>query len=125
VAQVKAAAVKVWDRLVTGATAYSATRSLENVSSLVEWLSFDPGQAIEKAADDLRESELEAVDANPPAGTSSVKFQPAPSRRADALELLAESFLQNGAKPMSGSDKHQIVIHVDAETPSQWTSAWA
>jgi hypothetical protein len=37
-------------------------------------------------------------------------------RRADALGQIAESFLQHGAEAMSGADRHQIVIHVDAET---------
>jgi hypothetical protein len=37
-------------------------------------------------------------------------------RRADALGQIAESFLQHGAEAMSGGDRHQIVVHVDAET---------
>ena len=42
---------------------------------------------------------------------------PSPSmRRADALALLAESFLQHGAQAMSGGDRHQIVVHVDHDT---------
>jgi hypothetical protein len=73
-------------------------------------------KAIEKAAKELNETEPQPIEANPPAGVPNVKFLPAPARRADALELLADSFLQNGAKAMSGGDKHQIVIHVDAET---------
>jgi hypothetical protein len=36
-------------------------------------------------------------------------------KRADALGLIAESFLQHGAEAMTG-DRHQIVIHVSAET---------
>jgi hypothetical protein len=41
----------------------------------------------------------------------------APSmRRADALALLAESFLASGAVAQSGGDRQQIVVHVDAET---------
>ncbi len=35
--------------------------------------------------------------------------------RADAMALMAESFLQHGAEAMTG-DRHQIVIHVSAET---------
>ena len=41
-----------------------------------------------------------------------------PSRavqRADALGLLAESFIEHGAAAMSG-DRHQIIVHVSAET---------
>lgn len=41
---------------------------------------------------------------------------PAPSvgaRRADALIVLAESFLQHGAAALKGGDRQQIVVHVD------------
>jgi hypothetical protein len=37
------------------------------------------------------------------------------ARRADALGRIAESFLQHGAEALSGGDRHQIVVHVDAE----------
>jgi Domain of unknown function (DUF222)/HNH endonuclease len=37
-------------------------------------------------------------------------------QRADALALMAESFLQHGSEAMTSGDRHQIVIHVDAET---------
>jgi len=49
------------------------------------------------------------------AETPTVKLPPA-MRRADALTLMAESYLAHGAKPLSGGDKHQIVIHIDHET---------
>ena len=42
-----------------------------------------------------------------------------PSRgvqRADALGRMAESFLGHGAEALSGGDRYQIVVHVDAET---------
>jgi uncharacterized protein DUF222 len=38
------------------------------------------------------------------------------ARRADALGRIAESYLQHGAGALSGGDRQQIVIHVDAET---------
>lgn len=38
------------------------------------------------------------------------------AQRADALGLLAESFFQHGAEAMHGGDRHQVVIHVSAET---------
>ena len=38
------------------------------------------------------------------------------AQRADALGLLAESFLQHGSQAMNGGDRHQVVIHVSAET---------
>lgn len=37
------------------------------------------------------------------------------ARRADALGLLAESFLEHGAEALSGGDRHHLVLHVDAE----------
>ena len=59
-----------------------------------------------------------AVDELPkdgPAGTSKdvVRFS---ARRADALALVAESFLAHGALEVRGTDSHQIVVHVAAET---------
>ena len=52
---------------------------------------------------------------NVPAGTSKepVRFS---ARRADALSLVAESFLAHGAIEAAGTDRHQIVVHVAAET---------
>lgn len=73
-------------------------------------------KAIDRAVDNLWETEPEAVETDTPAGTPTVKFLPTRTKRADALELLAESFLQNGAATLSGGDKHQIAVHVDMET---------
>jgi hypothetical protein len=41
---------------------------------------------------------------------------PPTARRADALALIAESFMQHGAGALSGGDRFQIVVHVDEET---------
>ncbi len=49
------------------------------------------------------------------AGTPRVKL-PCRIRRADALTVVAESFIANGPGAMSGGDRHQIVVHVSAET---------
>jgi hypothetical protein len=38
------------------------------------------------------------------------------ARRADALIVLAESFLQHGVEALRGGDRQQIVIHVDEST---------
>jgi len=38
------------------------------------------------------------------------------ARRADALGRIAESFLQHGAEALSGGDRQQIVVHIDADT---------
>ncbi|MEO8064536.1 MAG: DUF222 domain-containing protein [Pseudomonadota bacterium] len=61
-----------------------------------------------------------AVDRQPvpqdvPAGTSTepVRFS---ARRADALARVAESFLAHEAIEAKGTDRHQIIVHVAAET---------
>src|SRR5512138_2845065 len=43
-------------------------------------------------------------------------------RRADALALLAESFMKHGSEEMNGGDRNQIVVHVSAETLRDKTS---
>jgi hypothetical protein len=41
---------------------------------------------------------------------------PVCARRADALAIVAESFLKHGAVDSSGGDRTQVVVHVSAET---------
>jgi hypothetical protein len=41
---------------------------------------------------------------------------PRTAQRADALALIAESFLAHGAESMNGGDRLQIVVHVDSDT---------
>jgi Domain of unknown function (DUF222)/HNH endonuclease len=51
--------------------------------------------------------------------------EPPPSwslRRADALVVMAESFLAHGAKSLAGGDRHHVVVHVDAQTLIERTS---
>jgi hypothetical protein len=50
-----------------------------------------------------------------PAGTPAERV-PFSARRADALALVAESFLAHGAMVAPGTDRNQIVMHVAAET---------
>jgi hypothetical protein len=79
------------------------------------------GALVVKALDAaLAEVPFEAED--PAAGvidvsaeTRTVKLPPS-VRRADALGVMAESFVVNGPGVMTGGDKHQIVVHVSAET---------
>ena len=52
---------------------------------------------------------------NVPAGTSPLRI-PFSARRADALAVVAESFLAHGVMEAAGGDRHQIVVHVAAET---------
>jgi hypothetical protein len=58
---------------------------------------------------------VEELPRNVPAGTSQqlVSFS---ARRADALALVAESFLAHGAIEAAGAERFQIVVHVAAET---------
>jgi hypothetical protein len=57
-----------------------------------------------------------------PAGTSGTFHHivapkvPRTAQRADALAVMAESFLANGADALSGGDRFQIVVHVDEAT---------
>jgi hypothetical protein len=54
---------------------------------------------------------------DPETGEKVLKPKSIPSaRKADALRLVAESFLQNAAEQATGGDQHQIVVHVAAET---------
>ncbi len=62
-----------------------------------------------------------AVDALPipkdvSAETFSDDLQRSRKRRVEALTTMSESFLANGPRDLSGSDRQQIVVHVDAET---------
>jgi len=50
-----------------------------------------------------------------PAGTSPRRV-PFSQRRADALALIAESFLGHEIVEAPGTDRHQVVVHVAAET---------
>jgi hypothetical protein len=58
------------------------------------------------------------VPKNVPAGTSSDADDRLRSRarRVEALATMAETFLAQGPKDLSGADRQQIVVHVDAET---------
>ena len=39
-------------------------------------------------------------------------------KRADAMAVIFESFMAHGAEAMSGGERHQVVVHVSAETLS-------
>lgn len=73
-------------------------------------------KALNLAMEEVFEIEKNTTDdENVPHGTPSVKSTPR-MRRADALSLLAESYLAHGAEAMSGGDKYQVVVHVAEET---------
>lgn len=50
------------------------------------------------------------------AETSLDPVQPRRALRADALTLISESFLATGPQDLTGGDRQQIVVHVDAQT---------
>ena len=55
--------------------------------------------------------------ANAPSEDSDAEERPSrAARRADAFAVLAESFLKHGGQALSGGERHQIVVHVDADT---------
>ena len=72
----------------------------------------EAGAGLMKALD-LAVEQLPVEDV--PAGTSPPRV-PFSMRRADALDLVAESFLAHGALEARGTDTHQIVVRVAAET---------
>jgi hypothetical protein len=67
-------------------------------------------RALELAEDSL------PIDKNVSAETSSEDLHRSRKRRVEALALMAESFLARGPQDLSGADRQQIVVHVDAET---------
>ena len=78
-------------------------------------------KALEIAVDELPKPE------RVPAGTpvpAVVTEEPVTysMRRADALGLIAESFLAHGSIDAAGGDRHQIVVHVAAETLREKTA---
>ena len=77
-------------------------------------------KALEAAMPDLPLPKEDCVDpVDVPAGTFRPGYRAKVSkaaRRADALALIAESFLAHGAEAMNGGDRLQIVVHVDHET---------
>jgi hypothetical protein len=69
-------------------------------------------RALEAALDSL------PIPENVPAGTfsESEELHRSRKRRVEALGTMAESFLAIGPRDLSGSDRQQIVVHVDTET---------
>lgn len=67
-------------------------------------------KALEAALQDLPLPDDSQVDLHVSAETSAT------ARRADAMVALAEGYLKHGAAALNGGERHQIVVHVDAET---------
>lgn len=74
----------------------------------------EAGARVMRALDVAIES-LPVYDRDVPAGTSP-QVVPYSQRRADALDAIAESFLAHEVLESPGTDRHEIVVHVAAET---------
>ena len=60
---------------------------------------------------------LKALEAAVPETPPDERDRPTWShKRADAMAVIFESFLAHGAEAMSGGERHQVVVHVSAET---------
>lgn len=68
----------------------------------------------EQVDESLKETRV-VVDPDTGEKTLAIKSVPS-ARRADALALMAESFLQYGATETTGGEQNQIIVHVSAET---------
>jgi len=70
-------------------------------------------KALDAAIADIPLPDGAATDVS--AATFSVDRPTVSTLRADALGVLAESFLKHGAEALNGGERHHIVVHVDAE----------
>jgi hypothetical protein len=83
-------------------------------------------QALDAALQELALTDGRPDAGRPGAGKQAMDRSPAVIRvsaetrrtvqRADALGRLAESFLKHGPAALNGGERHQIVVHVDAQT---------
>ncbi len=80
---------------------------LKALQAAMESLDDSPSNELDKSSDS--ESDVSAE-------TSSFSELTPRMMRADALVMMAESFLANGPKELGGGDRHQVVIHIAAET---------
>jgi hypothetical protein len=73
-------------------------------------------KALEAALPEMPSPESEHFESRDVSAETSVPRVPIGVRRADALGVMAESFLKHGIESLSGGDRHQIIVHVDADT---------
>ena len=74
-------------------------------------------KALEAAEDSLPiPKDVSAETSFDTVSTDDLQLHRARKRRVEALATLAESFLASGPQELSGGDRQQIVVHVDAET---------
>jgi hypothetical protein len=67
-------------------------------------------KALRAAGDALRQAERDSRESC--AAPDRAK-EPYPARQADALGLLAETFLAKGAAPLSAGERHLVAVHID------------
>jgi len=79
-------------------------------------------KALSAALPEVPESEPAESESRDVSAETSGPRVPIAVRRADALALIAESFLAHGTESMSGGDRHQIVVHVDIDTLREHTA---
>jgi hypothetical protein len=126
------------DRLVSG---FRRAREAEELSRearqqagrCVSWIIDDDGSYVLKArlpaevgALFVKALDAAAEEISTPKTPAEVRVNAPPAdpieqptrtaRRADAVGALAETFLEHGGHALKGSERHQIVVHVDAET---------
>jgi hypothetical protein len=71
-------------------------------------------KALDVACEDIPTPPVPA--GTPPVTLDSDERPSYAARRADALGVLAESFIKHGSEALNGGERQQIVVHVDAET---------
>jgi hypothetical protein len=72
-------------------------------------------KALDAAVKEIPVTSSESEETLPGVSAETPPGPPARTKRADALALMAESFLKHGAEHLSGGDRNQIVIHIDEE----------
>ena len=72
--------------------------------------------ALNAAVRDLPLPDVDEYGFGVSAETSSDERPTMSARRADALGVLAESFLKHGAEALNGGERHHVVVHVDGAT---------
>lgn len=78
-------------------------------------------KALEVATDDFWRVDVPAETPEGNKADGKAPRRTLPQRRADALAKFAESFLAHGYEALSGGERQQIVVHVEAETLSNAT----
>ena len=76
-------------------------------------------RALEAAEADLPFPDVAGPHPSLPVSAETRDATPRTARRADALGVLAESFLKHGAEALNGGERQQIVVHVDYATLQQ------